>query len=54
MLEQSVSDGLHSMEGTHAGAVHEELHHVGRTHAAVVHQELSPMGGTPRWSSGNV
>jgi len=24
-LEQSVPDGLHSVEGTHAGAVHEEL-----------------------------
>jgi len=32
VLEQSVPEGLHPMEGIHAGAVHEELHPVGMTH----------------------
>ncbi|GAB0187278.1 hypothetical protein GRJ2_001193100 [Grus japonensis] len=52
-LEQSVPEGLHLMEETHAGAVHEELQPVGRTHIEV-HGGLSPMGGTPCWSRGGV
>lgn len=33
LLEQSVPEGLHSLEGTHGGAVLEELQLVGRTQA---------------------
>jgi len=44
MLEQSFPEGLHPVEGTHAGAVHEELQPVGRTHLGEVH------GGTPSWN----
>jgi len=46
MLEQPVPEGLHPVEGTHAGAVHEELQPVGRTQAGEVCGELSPMRGT--------
>ena len=31
MLEQSVPEGLHPVEGTHAGAVHRELSLLGGT-----------------------
>jgi len=54
MLEQSIPEGLHPMEGTHTGAVCEELQTVGRTHAGEVLGELSPLGWTPRWSKGRV
>ncbi|PKU41474.1 ubx domain-containing protein 4 [Limosa lapponica baueri] len=54
MLEQSIPEGLHLMERTHGGAVHEELQPIGRTHTGVVRGELSPRGGTPHWSRGGV
>jgi len=54
MLEQSAPEGLHPIEGTHAGAVREELQPVGRTHVGVAHGQLSPMGGTPQWGRGGV
>jgi len=47
-LEQSVPEGLHPVEGTHAAVVREELHPVGRTHIGELHGGLFPMGGTPR------
>jgi len=47
-LEQPVPEGLHLMEGTHAGAVHEELQPMGRTHAGAAHGELSPVRETSR------
>jgi len=50
MLEQPVPEGLHPMEGTHAGAAHEELQPVGMTHVGEVHGGLSPTGGTSPWS----
>jgi len=50
MLEQSVPEGLHPMEGTHTGAVCEELQPVGRTHNGEVCGELSPIRGTSRLS----
>jgi len=46
MLEQPVPEGLHPVEGTHAGAVHEELQPMGRTHIVEVCGELSPVRGT--------
>jgi len=49
-LEPSVPEGLHPMEGTHAGAICEEVQPVGRTHVGAVHGGLSPVGGTPHWS----
>ena len=52
MLEQSVPEGLHPVDGTHTGAVCEELQPVGRTHIGEVCGGLSPVGGTPRWSRG--
>ncbi|PKU47688.1 ubx domain-containing protein 4 [Limosa lapponica baueri] len=54
MLEQSVPEGLHPLEGIHAGVVCEELQPVGRTHVGEVCGELSPVGGTPCWSRGRV
>jgi len=52
-LEQSVSEGLHPLQRTHAGAVHEELQPVGgRTHTGEDHGGLSPMGGTSHWGRG--
>jgi len=45
-MEQPVPEGLHPMEGTHVGAVHEELQPVGRTHVGEVCGELSPVRGT--------
>ncbi|PKU42932.1 rna-directed dna polymerase from mobile element hypothetical protein [Limosa lapponica baueri] len=39
-LEQSVPEGLHLVERTHAGAVHEELQPVGRFHVGAVHEGL--------------
>jgi len=45
-LEQSVPEGLHPMEGTHAGAVCEELQPMGRTPVREVCGELSPVRGT--------
>jgi len=53
-LEQPVPEGLHSMEGTHTGAVREELQPVGRTHVGTVRGRLSPMGGGPCCSRGRV
>ena len=47
MLEQPVPEGLHSVEGTHAGEVYDELQPMGRAHIGEVRGELSPMGGTP-------
>jgi len=52
MLEQPVPEGLHPVEGTHAGAVCEELQPVGRTHVGVAHGELSPVGGDPTLEQG--
>jgi len=46
MLQQPVSEGLHPVEGTHAGAVCEELQPMGRTHFEEVRGELSPVIGT--------
>ncbi|GAB0181827.1 zinc finger and BTB domain-containing protein 5 [Grus japonensis] len=45
MLEQSAPEGLHPMEGTHTGAVHEELQPMGRTDVGEVHGGLSPVEG---------
>jgi len=53
-LEQLVPLGLHPVEGTHAGAVHEELQPVGRTHVGELCEELSPVTGSSRWSRGRV
>jgi len=50
MLEQSVPEGLHPVEGTHSGAVCEELQPMARTHIGEFHGGLSPMGGTPSCS----
>ncbi|PKU45188.1 hypothetical protein llap_4489 [Limosa lapponica baueri] len=36
MLEQSVPEGLHPVERTHAEEVHEELQPVGRTHVGEI------------------
>lgn len=47
MLDHTVSEGLHLVKGTQAGAGHEELQSVTRTHAEKVCKELSPVGGTP-------
>jgi len=47
MVEQPVPKGLHPMEGTHGGAVHEELQPMGRTHVGEFHGELRPVGETP-------
>ena len=44
-LEQSVPEGLQLVEGTHAGAVHEELQPMGRTYVGEVLGGLSPVGG---------
>lgn len=43
-LEQCVPEELHTMGGTHAGAVY-ELQPVGRAHVGEVCGELSPVGG---------
>jgi len=68
-LEQPVPEGLHPVEGTHAGAYHAELHPAGGTHAGAVCEELQPVGrthfgevcgelspvrGTSCWSRGRV
>jgi len=45
-LEQPVPEGLHPVEGTHAGAVREELQPMGRTCIGEVHGEQSPVRGT--------
>jgi len=50
-LEQPIPEGLHPVEGTHIGTVHEELQPVGRTHVC---GELSPVRGTSCWSRGRV
>jgi len=39
------------MEGTHAGAVHQELQPTGKTYVGEVHGELYPVGATPCWKS---
>jgi len=54
MLEQPVPEGLHPMEGTNAGAVHEELQPMGRSHIGEVCGELSPVRSTSYWSRGRV
>jgi len=46
MLEQPDPEGLHPVEGTHAGTCHEELHPMGRTHFGAVYEELQPIGRT--------
>ena len=51
-LQHSVSEGLHPVGRTHAGAVREELQPVGRTHIGEVCGGLFPVGGTPCWSRG--
>jgi len=53
-LEQPVSEGLHLIDGTHAGAVCEELQYMGRTHVGEISGELSPVRGTSCWSRGRV
>lgn len=50
MLQQSAPEALHPMEGTQAGAAHEELQPVRRSHVVESCGELSPMGRTPEWS----
>lgn len=47
MLEYAVSEGLHLLEGTQAGAGHEELQPATRTHTEKVCRELSAVSGTP-------
>jgi len=54
MLEQSVPEGLHPVERTHAGAGREELQPVGRTHFGEVHGGWFPVGGILHWSRGTV
>lgn len=49
----SLPEGLHSVERTHAGAVH-DLQPVGRIHTGEVCRGLSQVRGTPRWSRGRV
>ena len=39
-LEQPVPEGLHPVEGTHAGVVCEDLQPMGRSHFGEVHREL--------------
>jgi len=51
-LEQPVPEGLHPVEGTHAGAVREELQPIGRTHAGEVCGALSPVRGTSTLGQG--
>lgn len=45
-LEQTAPEGLHTVEGTHIGAVLEEPLPMGRAYVEV-HGESSPMGETP-------
>lgn len=45
MIDQSIPEGLHLMERTHMGQVHEELQHMERTHVGEVNEGLSSMGG---------
>ena len=52
MLEQSIPEGLHPVERTHAGAVCEELQPMGRTHVGEVHGGLSPCGRDPMLEQG--
>jgi len=52
MPEQPVPEGLHTVERSHAGAIHEELQPVGKTHVEAVHGELSPMGVSLHWNKG--
>jgi len=54
MLEQPVPEGLHPVEGTHAGTISQELQPVGRTHIRAGCGELSPVRGTSCWSRGRV
>lgn len=59
-LEQSVPEGLHPVEGTCTGAIHEEPQPIGRANkgeratTGEVHGGLSPMGGTSHWNTGSV
>lgn len=50
MLQQFISEGLHSMERFCAGTVLEEKQPVGRTHTGEVNEGLSPMGKNAWWS----
>jgi len=54
MLEQSVPEGLHPVERTHAGAVCMVLKPLGRSHIGEIHRGLLPVGRTPGWSWGRV
>ncbi|PKU43806.1 hypothetical protein llap_5872 [Limosa lapponica baueri] len=49
MLEQPVPEGLHPMEKTHTGPLHEELQSGRRTHIGRVHEGPTARGGTPHW-----
>jgi len=53
MLEHPVPEGLHPVEGTHAGAVC-ELQSVERTNIEEFCGGLSPVRGNPRWSRDRV
>jgi len=52
MPEQSVPEGVHPMEATHSGAVHEELQPVGRTYTGAVRGGLSPVEDSPHAETG--
>ncbi|PKU37806.1 hypothetical protein llap_11890 [Limosa lapponica baueri] len=54
ILEQSVPEGLHPMERTHARAVLEELQLMGRTHIGEFQEGLSPFQETLDWSRGRM
>lgn len=42
ILEQSIPEGLHSLERTHSGAILQELQPVGQSHTGAVHKEMVP------------
>jgi len=50
MLEQSIAEGLYSIERVHAGAVLEELQPRGKTHVGEINEGLYPMRGSSCWS----
>lgn len=51
-MEQPVPDGLHPVEGAHAGAVGEEVEPMEKTHTGEIHGGLFPVGVTPDRSRG--
>lgn len=51
-LEQSIPEGWHPVESTHAGAVLEELWTMGRAYTAEGHEGLYPMGRDPTLEQG--